>query len=159
MKNATATPPDNQSSEHHAFVRQRLSTENYRYTTGRHRLVDALVGSNQPLTLPEIVEIAPDLAASSVYRNLEILERCGIVKRIPNGTGGHAHFELAEPLLSHHHHLVCVDCGAIEDVRLDDELEELLDRNLDLLATRASFDPHHHTLDLHGHCAQCQSPA
>ncbi len=158
MENTTATPPDDHSFEHHAFVQQRLSAENHRYTTGRHRLVDALAGSSQPLTLPEIIEIAPDLAASSVYRNLEVLERCGVVRRITSG-GGHAHFELAEPLLSHHHHLICVNCGAIEDVHLDDELEELLDRNFNRLATRASFNPLHHTLDLHGECGECQQPA
>ena len=157
MEKPTTTPPDDQYFEHHAFVHRRLSTENHRYTTGRHRLVDALAGSSQPLTLPDIVAIAPDLASSSVYRNLEVLERCGVVNRITSG-GGHAHFELAEPLLSHHHHLVCVNCGAIEDVRLDDEIEELLDQNLNLLATDASFKPLHHTLDLHGHCAECEGP-
>ena len=158
METPTTTPPDDQHFEHHAFVHTRLSTENHRYTAGRHRLVNALAGSAQPLTLPEIVEIAPDLAASSVYRNLEVLERCGVVNRITSGSG-HAHFELAEPLLSHHHHLVCVNCGAIEDVRLDDELEALLDQNLNLLADRASFKPLHHSLDLHGHCANCEGSA
>ena len=157
MEKPTATRPADQSFERHAFVNKRLSNDNHRYTTGRHRLVDALAGSSQPLTLPDIVAIAPDLASSSVYRNLEVLERCGIVNRITSG-GGHAHFELAEPLLSHHHHLVCVNCGVIEDVRLDDEVEELLDQNLNLVATRASFKPLHHSLDLHGHCAKCEGP-
>ncbi len=155
MEKPTKTPPSDQSFEHHAFVHKRLSIENHRYTTGRHRLVNALAESSQPLTLPEIVEVAPDLVASSVYRNLEVLERCGIVNRITSG-GGHAHFELAEPLLSHHHHLVCVNCGTIEDVRLDDEVEELLNQNLNLVATRASFKPLHHSLDLHGRCAGCE---
>lgn len=155
MVKPTTSPPDDQSFEHHAFVHKRLSSDNHRYTTGRHRLVDALAGSGQPLTLPDIVAIAPDLAASSVYRNLEVLEQCGVVKRIASG-GGHAHFELAEPLLPHHHHLVCVDCGVIEDVRLDDEVEELLDENLNLVAARARFKPLHHSLDLHGRCAKCE---
>ena len=44
-----------------------------------------------------------------------------LLTRITAG-GDHAYFEFAEPLLSHHHHLVCVDCGSIEDVYLDDEL-------------------------------------
>ena len=158
MKYTTATPPDDKHFEHHAFVRERLLTDNHRYSTGRYRLVEALADSRQPLTLPEIVATAPELASSSVYRNLEVLERCGVVNRISSG-GGHAHFELAEPLLSHHHHLVCVNCGAIEDVRLDDEIEKLLDQNLNLLATGISFTPLHHTLDLHGHCAECADPA
>ncbi|MCY3849896.1 MAG: Fur family transcriptional regulator [Acidimicrobiaceae bacterium] len=155
MENPTTSPPDEKSLDRHAFVLKRLSNKNHRYTTGRHRLVDALAGSDKPLTLPDIVAIAPDLAASSVYRNLEVLEQCGVVKRIASGRD-HAHFELAEPLLSHHHHLVCTECGAIEDVRLDDEVEELLDQRLNLVAARASFKPLHHSLDLHGHCANCE---
>ncbi|MDE0699315.1 MAG: transcriptional repressor [Acidimicrobiaceae bacterium] len=155
MEKPTASPPDEQSLDRHAFVLERLSNDNHRYTTGRHRLVDALAGSSKPLTLPDIVAIAPDLAASSVYRNLEVLEQCGVVKRITSGSG-HAHFELAEPLLSHHHHLVCVDCGEIEDVRLDDEVEELLDQHLNMVATDASFKPLRHNLDLQGHCEKCQ---
>ena len=155
MENPTTSPTDESPFDLHAFVLKHLASDNHRYTTGRHRLVDALAGSHQPLTLPDIVAIAPDLAASSVYRNLEVLEQCGIVKRIANGRD-HAHFELAEPLLSHHHHLVCIECGGIEDVRLDDEIEELLDQHLDLVASRASFKPVRHSLDLEGQCERCQ---
>lgn len=156
MEKPTTSPSEEQSFDRHAFILERLSSKNHRYTTGRHRLVDALAGSGKPLTLPDIVTIAPDLAASSVYRNLEVLEQCGVVKRIVSGSG-HAHFELAEPLLSHHHHLVCVDCGVIEDVELDDDVEDLLDQHLNLLATRSSFKPLRHNLDLQGHCEKCQN--
>ena len=69
--------------------------------------------------------------------------------------GDRAYFELAEPLLSHHHHLVCVACGAIEDVRLDDDVEALVDQSLAEAASRAGFTPLRHSLDLHGHCSDC----
>ena len=140
----------------HSAVGARLARQGFRYTTGRRRLVDALSSAGQPITLPEIVLAAPDLAASSVYRNLDVLERSSVVERI-NSVGDHAHFELAEPLLEHHHHLVCVACGSIEDVRFDDELEERVERSLAAAASRAGFTPLHHSLDLHGRCAACES--
>ena len=140
--------------ELHTLVSVRLAHHDCRYTDGRRRLVEALAGSGQPVTLPDIVAAAPDLAPSSVYRNLDVLERCGAVNRISTG-GDHAHFELAEPLLSHHHHLVCVQCGTVEDVHLDDEIEGLLDRSLAEAAGRVGFTPTHHSLDLHGHCSDC----
>ena len=140
------------------MARDRLARNSRRYTPGRRRLVDALAGAGHPVTLPEISSSAPDLPPSSTYRNLEVLERSGVVNRISIG-GDRAHFELAEPLLSHHHHLVCVACGAIEDVHLDDELEALVARNLAEAAQRASFTPLRHMLDLHGHCAKCQPQA
>lgn len=140
----------------HSFVDELLVNNDHRYTVGRRRLVDVLMRSKQPLTLPEIVDVAPDLAASSVYRNLEVLERSGVVHRINSG-GQRAHFELAEPLVSHHHHLVCTGCGAIADVQLDDQLEELLDQTLTGIAHRFGFKPRSHNLDIHGHCTDCNN--
>ena len=114
-----------------------------------------ILAAGQPVTLPDIVAAAPELAPSSIYRNLDVLERSGVVDRI-TASGDHAHFEFAEPLLSHHHHLICIDCGAIEDVRLDDDVEALVDQSLTEAASRAGFTPLRHSLDLHGHCASCR---
>ena len=140
------------------MVRVRLARHDHRYTPGRRRLVEALANAGRPVTLPEIASTAPDLPVSSTYRNLEVLERSGVVNRI-SIRGDRAYFELAEPLLSHHHHLVCVACGAIEDIHLDDELEDLVDRNLAEAARRAAFTPLRHLLDLHGHCSKCEPPS
>ena len=136
------------------MVRVRLARDDSRYTPGRRRLVEALVGAGHPVTLNEIASSASDLPVSSTYRNLRVLERSGVVNRISIG-GDRAYFELAEPLLSHHHHLVCIACGAITDIHLDDELEEMIDRRLAEAARRAAFAPLRHMLDLHGHCSRC----
>ena len=144
------------TSELHAAVSRCLARHDYRYTTGRRRLVEAILSAGQPVTLPDIVVAAPGLAPSSVYRNLDVLERSGVVNRITTG-GDHAYFEFAEPLLSHHHHLVCVDCGVIKDIYLDDELEASVDRSLAEAAGRVGFTPVRHSLDLHGRCAVCGS--
>ena len=136
------------------MVRARLALHDSRYTPGRRRLVEALVDAGRPVTLTEIASSAPDLPVSSTYRNLGVLERSGVVNRI-SIRSDRAYFELAEPLLSHHHHLVCIACGAITDVHLDDELEEMIDRRLAEAARRASFTPLRHVLDLHGHCSRC----
>lgn len=138
----------------HDQVARRLAHADQRYTTNRRRLVEALRHAGRPLTTPEITDLEPDLAQSSAYRNLDILEQCGVVRRISAGAE-HTHFELAEPLLDHHHHLICDACGTIADVHLDDEIEALVDRRLGEAAKAAGFTPLHHTLDLHGHCADC----
>ena len=142
------------TSDLHTVVSLRLERHDYRYTSGRRRLVDVIAAAGQPVTLPDIVAAAPELAPSSVYRNLDVLERSGVVDRLAS-SGDHAYFEFAEPLLSHHHHLICIDCGAIEDVRLDDDLEALVDRSLAEAAGLAGFTPLRHSLDLHGYCADC----
>ena len=61
---------------------QRLRRDGQRYTDNRRQLVALLASSDAPLTIPEILTDRPDLAQSSVYRNLAVLERAGLVQRI-----------------------------------------------------------------------------
>lgn len=154
MTRRRAAATDSPDPDLHEAVGTRLARHDYRYTNGRRRLVDVIAAAGQPVTLPDIVVAAPELAPSSVYRNLDVLERSGVVDRLTS-RGDYAYFEFAEPLLSHHHHLICIDCGSIEDVRLDDDVEALVDRSLAEAASRTGFTPMRHTLDLHGHCARC----
>ncbi|MCY4425102.1 MAG: Fur family transcriptional regulator [Acidimicrobiaceae bacterium] len=155
MTRRRSPSPDLQNTDLHDAVGMRLARHDYRYTNGRRRLVDVIAAAGQPVTLPDILVAAPELAPSSVYRNLDVLERSGVVDRIASG-GDHAYFEFAEPLLSHHHHLICIDCGAIEDVRLGDDVEALVDRSLAEAASRAGFAPLRHSLDLRGYCSRCR---
>lgn len=142
--------------ELHEAVAGRLSEAEQRYTSGRRRLVEALARAARPVRLPDIESMAPDLARSTAYRNLEALERCGVVQRLETG-GERAYFELAESLLGHHHHLICVACGAITDVELDSETEARIDASLAAAASEAGFVPLHHNLDLFGRCADCEA--
>jgi len=144
-------------SELHGQVGRQLARDDHRYTAGRRALVEVLARANRPVTLPEITDGTTDLAQSSAYRNLDVLERSGIIRRINLG-GDHSLFELAEPLIGHHHHLACLQCGLVEDIHLDDELEVMIDRGLAKAAQRLGFAPRHHSLDLHGYCAACCSP-
>ena len=42
--------------------------------------------------------------------------------------GGITRYEMAEWLAGHHHHLVCIECGAVEDIELPEGLELELER-------------------------------
>lgn len=142
----------------HEDVKQRLAVAGHRYTEGRRALVTVLASAQRPLTLRDIVSTVPEVPQSSAYRNLDALRQGGVVIRISAG-GDRAHFELAESLLGHHHHLICVSCGTIEDVRIDNELEAEVDRALVGAAGEAGFTPLRHSLDLYGECADCGQPA
>jgi Fur family transcriptional regulator, ferric uptake regulator len=144
------------SVELHRIARERLLDRDQRYTANRRQIVDALALVERPLTLPELIEVSPSLAQSSAYRNLSIMEEAGVVRRLVHGSE-HAHFELAEDLTEHHHHLICELCGMICDITLDPATEERLDQAFDDLATAAGFTPRHHNIDVYGICADCGS--
>ena len=84
-----------------------------------------------------------------------MLENIGVTCRIAVGNE-HSHFELAEQLVGHHHHLICKACGTVQDVHLDVQTESVLEESLAQIASRANFAPLHHTLELHGRCADCK---
>jgi Fur family transcriptional regulator, ferric uptake regulator len=140
--------------ELHRIVRERLSEREQRYTTGRHRIVEALLAADGPVTLPELLARQPSLAQSSAYRNLSIMEESGIVRRLVHGAE-HAHYELAEDLTEHHHHLICENCGLIRDITLTARLERSLDSAFDGVARAEGFAPRHHAIDIYGKCATC----
>lgn len=141
------------SDDLHAQVASRLRDDGQRYTTGRRRLVDVLDGSHRPLTAAEVLEEGA-LAQSSAYRNLSVLEGCGVVRRIA-GADEFTRFELAEDLTAHHHHLICTSCGSVEDVTVNEDLERSLEAAMAQVTATTGFRPDHHRLDLLGRCASC----
>lgn len=147
-------PPTPADDELRNTVARRLRTDGQRVTAARTALVDVLAGADRPLTIPEIQSHAPALATSSAYRNLSVLEAAGVVHRIVTNTD-HARYELAEDLTGHHHHLICSQCGAVEDVPASGRLEESVKNAADEIARRTGFRTQHHRVDLVGLCHRC----
>lgn len=142
------------TAELHTKVAERLAAIGQRYTPGRRLLVDALVRAGSPLALPAILTRHRALKQSSVYRNLAALEQAGVVRRVLTDEG-FGRYELAEDLTGHHHHLVCSNCGAVEDVDFAPGVEETLESELAELAGRTGFSTVSHRLDLIGLCRSC----
>jgi Fur family ferric uptake transcriptional regulator len=142
-------------SDLHEVASARLGGADQRYTRVRRALVDLLAVADAPLSLPQLLERAPDLAQSSAYRNLVVLERAGVVHRIVTADD-FARYELAEDLTGHHHHLICTQCGEVRDFTMSGRLEAELDRALADVAAEHGFAADHHRLDLVGRCASCR---
>ena len=142
------------SDDLHGAVGVLLGDDGQRYTTGRRSLVEVLRRAGRPLTAAEILAVG-SLPQSSAYRNLAVLEACGVVHRVA-GTDELARFELAEDLTEHHHHhLICTACGTVTDFTVPDALEADLAATTAEVARATGFRTEHHRLDLLGRCADC----
>lgn len=137
----------------HAIVARWLSAMGQRYTAGRRRLVDALLEAPNPLAIHELLARS-ELPQSSAYRNLVVLEQAGAVRRVVTDED-FARYELAESLTAHHHHLICLSCGRVEDVMIPAALEADVDRTVGKLARRSGYETVAHRLDLVGTCGDC----
>ncbi|MFL2993705.1 MAG: Fur family transcriptional regulator [Acidimicrobiales bacterium] len=131
-----------------------LRSIDQRYTKNRRQLISILSNETKPLTINQILEIDSGLAQSSVYRNLAVLEEAGLVVRIITNDD-HAHYELAEQILDHHHHIICSPCGEILDFHLSEKIEKALESSLKEIADNFGFSIDKHRLDLLGTCGDC----
>lgn len=142
------------STDVHATVDQQLRRTRQRYTIGRRQLVDLLLRTDRPVTIPELVDLGARQSQSSLYRNLAILEQAGAVRRL-SSTDDTGRFELAEELSEHHHHLVCSACGGIEDITLPDDVEDALHGAVAAAQRDRAFRVDAHHLELVGTCGEC----
>ena len=137
------------------IVETRLRLANQRLTPNRLALLEVLAASgNGPLTIPEIRAARPELAVSSVYRNLVVLEQADVVHRVVT-RGDFAYYELVDELTEHHHHVVCSSCGAVEDVPASANIEQSVKDAARQIARRTGFKTERHRLDLFGLCQRC----
>ncbi|MFZ9924686.1 MAG: Fur family transcriptional regulator [Ilumatobacteraceae bacterium] len=141
-------------SVHHQ-VAQRLHGSGLKYTAGRRQLVDLLLQHGRPASVPELLKKRPRLTQSSMYRNLADLEQMEIIHKV-SGNDDHARYELTEEFIGHHHHLICVRCGDIDDFVVTASTERALDGALVQAARAAKFTVSGHRLDALGICARCK---
>ncbi len=136
-------------------VERRLLDHNVRYTTGRRAVVAALAAGDGPRSAAELhAAMGGAVPLSSLYRTLTVLGDAGVV--VPHhGAKDLTRFELAEWITGHHHHLVCVDCGLVEDFELDPADERRLHDLVDEVGADVAFNPTAHTLEIEGRCGAC----
>ncbi|MDB5238754.1 MAG: Transcriptional regulator, Fur family [Candidatus Parcubacteria bacterium] len=127
-----------------------LRAKGFRATQGKIALIAALLDSPSPESIETLAgKIKGALDAANVYRSLESFVAAGLVRRIDLGNAK-SYYEFAVDR-KHHHHIVCTDCGRIEDVK---GCSEALDKTA--LKASTSFSAiQSHSLEFFGLCRPC----
>lgn len=97
-----------------------------------------------------LLDANQDIGLATVYRVLTQFEAAGLVAR-HHFEDGMAVFELNHGM--HHDHIVCIDCGRVEEF-LDKSIEE----RQTAVADRLGFEIRDHSLILYGHCLKTDCP-
>jgi Fur family ferric uptake transcriptional regulator len=87
-----------------------------------------------------------DVGLATVYRVLTQFEQAGLLHR-NHFESGKAIFELNEG--SHHDHLVCLDCGRVEEF-----FDEQIEKRQHAVAEERGFIIAEHSLALYGNCTK-----
>ncbi|MEY4758425.1 MAG: putative transcriptional regulator Fur (Ferric uptake regulation protein), Fur family [Pseudomonadota bacterium] len=111
-------------------------------------------GSQRHMTAEDVFRVLlddrSDVGLATVYRVLTQFEQAGILER-SHFEGGKAVYELNEG--QHHDHLVCLDCGRVEEF-FDAEIE----RRQHDVAKAKGFAIADHALSLYANCTKSPCP-
>ena len=69
----------------------------------------------------EVREIIPKISLGTVYRNLEMLSKAGVILKLEYGSGQ----KKFDPNPNPHTHFRCLECEKVEDIPFKIELPEL----------------------------------
>lgn len=141
-------------SELHESVRRHLAEREIRYTRGRQSIITTLLRLAGPESAADL-HGRVDVPLSSLYRSLTVLDEAGVLVR-HHDADGLARFELAEWLTGHHHHLVCVSCGTVEDFEPGEGAEAKLADLARRVGEEAGYNVTGHNLEVEGLCRQCR---
>ena len=118
-------------------------------TPSRRAVVEAREAWNGSFTVVELFDRArrahPGLGLATTYRTVELLRRGGSVRPLP-GDGRPAYVRCRP---GHHHHLVCIGCGSVQETELC-----AAPSNAEL-KRRHGFAAQAHEVDIYGLCARC----
>lgn len=129
----------------------KLKKSGYKLTTPRIEIIRKLT-STKPYSAQELFEILKrqglDIDLVTAYRTLELFEDLGFIQKI-QFEDNVARYELISED-EHHHHLICINCGNVEDVEVD---EETL---VNQIKIKSEFKIQRHALEFFGFCLKCQ---
>jgi len=139
--------------EHRATFRSYMDEKGLKTTRQRNQILDMFLAVKRHVSVEELYreirEKHPSIGYATVYRTLKLFADSGIAREIEFGDGQTRY----EPLIAgeHHDHLVCLQCGAIEEFS-HEGIESLQEE----VARQHAFTIVTHRLELYGLCAACR---
>ncbi|MDR7050071.1 Fur family ferric uptake transcriptional regulator [Duganella sp. 3397] len=132
-----------------------LKASGLKATLPRLKILDIFQTSDvRHLTAEDVYKILladnMDVGLATVYRVLTQFEQAGLLNRNHFETGK-AIFELNAG--SHHDHLVCLDCGRVEEF-----YDEAIEERQNAIAKERGFSIAEHALAIYGNCTKVACP-
>ncbi len=130
---------------------QKVLAEHGFHNTRVRQAVFDLLETPEPQSMRDIIKKAEgSVDRASIYRNVDLFEKLGILRRIY--IGWKYKLELSDDFVQHHHHLSCLNCGKVIDIHED----ELVDTFIKNISKQFGFRPQRHQFEVEGLCAECQ---
>ncbi len=96
----------------------------------------------------EVIKVHPSLSLATIYKNIILMQENGILVEVPIA-GKKSKYEL---LKSDHMHLICTECGGVEDKMCLDKTDAIFHE----LTEEEHFKLNKRQVNLYGVCEKCQ---
>lgn len=134
--------------------KQLLRKSGRKVTPSRLSVLEMLERAKRPLSAQDIIdELGKEINQATIYRILKTLKERGLIRQI-DLRHNHAHYEISGS--DEHHHLICINCGKIEDVHdcgIDDTYGVILRHSKHFSEIKQ------HALEFYGICKSCVKKA
>jgi zinc uptake regulator, Fur family len=131
---------------------QLLKDNGYKYTGKRLDMLEFLKRNDRYVTAKEVLDALrddyPGISFDTVYRNLALFGKLGILEETEWDGERHFRFQCSESE-SHHHHFICLKCGKTREIRIC----PMEDAEKQLEGCFISG----HKFEIYGYCRQCRS--
>ena len=136
-----------------ATVVQRLEDHGYRVTVPRLKVLAEIADAGDQFSAEDIGQRLRGVGRATVFRTLKLLVDLDVLCRVLLDDGT---LRYRWSQRGHHHHLVCAECGAVQDFTVCDVADLVRE-----VAHRRQFTVEGHWLEVYGRCATCagQGPA
>ncbi|MGH2585649.1 MAG: Fur family transcriptional regulator [Dehalococcoidia bacterium] len=134
-----------------AGVVQRLEDKGYRVTSPRLKVLAEIADAGDQFTAEEVAARLRGVGRATVFRTLKLLVEMDVLCRVLSNDGT---LRYRWSYAGHHHHLVCAECGAVEDFTVCDVTDLLRE-----LTQIRHFTVEGHWLEVYGRCGNCATRA
>lgn len=130
------------------IIIERLEMRGHRVTASRRRVIDAVMGQPSHFTVDDVLHDVRKVGRATVFRTMKLLTDLNMVCRVLMDDGT-LHYRVSAR--GHHHHLVCRDCGRVEDFTKCD-VTSLVNE----LTKNTQYEIEGHWLEIYGRCSSCR---
>jgi Fe2+ or Zn2+ uptake regulation protein len=128
---------------------EELKDQGLKMTSPRYRVIERVASHDGNFTAEELAaELAP-VGRATVYRTIKLLLDRGLICQVVLNDGSVCY---RPSHTAHHHHVVCVSCGATEDIEIS-EVESVLSG----VRETSGYQVMGHRVEVYGFCPRCKS--
>ena len=136
------------------LLKQALKKEGLRYSIQRQSVWDELCATDDHRDAEEIYmdirQSGSDVSRATVYRTIDVLVKNKLIRKLDLGDG-RARYEHKIDT-AHHDHLICVQCGKIEEF-----MDDLIESRQDAIIKKHGYKLIRHIHQLFIICDECST--